>query len=276
MVTQQGLEDWTSASPRDWDQLCQALMWNYCDQFGRIVSTPPSAIDAYYASNIVSYDAYTAPPGSFIYLDIGEYGHVALAVDSSDAMATSHLQEEWGINAGLSALAHYVSVTGATPLGWSWDNAGNTITYTSTGGGGGSNQEADVAKYTRFQNNQDMAVRPQWQRFPYKNNPRAENIAAGTGGLGLYSVNLNLYLKEFYADAQVEGRLVLAPSGGSESPGYLFTVDGNESGIVKVAVPAIMNITKSASLYFELHKTKGAKDPILDTWGADVTNFSVK
>lgn len=123
---------------RDWDQLCQALVWNWCDQFGSAPVTYASALDAYYASPIESGDAYSAPPGAHVYYDIGAYGHVSTTVDDGQGMASSHVVEFWGINAGRAAsVAAYVGATGATPLGWSWSNGANSFPYEGGGGSGG-------------------------------------------------------------------------------------------------------------------------------------------
>lgn len=134
MATEQDLAAFTAASGRDWDQLCQAWIWNICATFGRVVATPPSAIDAYYASNIVDTNIWSAPVGSIVYFDIAAFGHVSTPVDSGEGMASARVQVFWGINAGTTDLGDYLAATGATPLGWSWDNAGNTYPYQSSSG----------------------------------------------------------------------------------------------------------------------------------------------
>lgn len=133
MATEQDLHDWTAASGRDWDQMCQAYCWNLTAVFGTPASAQASAIIAYYNSHIESYDAWSAPVGSFIWLDIGTYGHVVFVVDSGDAMGSKRVTVVWGINAGVMSLADYVAQTGADPLGWSWDNAGGTLPFTPAG-----------------------------------------------------------------------------------------------------------------------------------------------
>jgi hypothetical protein len=128
-ATEADLKAYVAGSGRDWNQLCQALMWNYCDQFGLVRTTYASALDAYYASAIESYDAYSAPLGAFVYYDIGAYGHVGYEVGSGDSMGSSRVQIVWGINAGVSSIEAYVAATGATPLGWSWRNGVNELEY---------------------------------------------------------------------------------------------------------------------------------------------------
>ena len=81
MATEAEIHTWIAGYPRDWDQLCQALMWQLCKRFGSIASTPDSTIDAYeierQAGRIVQG---TPPPGTFVYMDIGTYGHVGFVM----------------------------------------------------------------------------------------------------------------------------------------------------------------------------------------------------
>jgi hypothetical protein len=137
MATEDEIHAWLAGYPRDWDQLCQALMWQLAAQFGNTVTTPPSAIDAYWieenAGRIAGGDA---PPGAFVYWDIGTYGHVGFVMnDGRTLMATSHLAEQW-VNrcAGWQSSAEYERATGARPLGWSYQNGGNTVPF-ETGDG---------------------------------------------------------------------------------------------------------------------------------------------
>lgn len=150
MATQGDIETWTRQSGRDWNQSCEAYISHLCETFGVLNYYPPSAIDAYYVSAIQSFDAYSCPPGGIIWLDIGTYGHVQIRVDSSDANGTSNLQQEWGINAGLSALDWYCSVTGASPLGWSWDNAGSHVDYQSGSAAAAAKGEDGAMQYWRY------------------------------------------------------------------------------------------------------------------------------
>lgn len=120
---------------RDMNQLCQALCWQDANRFGTVVSTPASAIDAYYASNIQG--SGVGPYGSFTYYDIGSYGHVDWVMNSGNSnMATSHVAENWGwTNRGWQNAWTYASITGASILGWAWDNGGNTIPTDGSSGG---------------------------------------------------------------------------------------------------------------------------------------------
>lgn len=145
---------------------------------------------------------------------------------------------------------------------------------TPAGGGGTIIEETEVATHKTFQNPTDFYVRPGWQRFPWQNSPREENIATGTG-VGLYDILLNFYLTEFPAGSQVEGRLVLQnAASGYESKGYSFTIDGSAAGSVKAAIPARVNVPGGSRLFLELRTSKGV-DPRLDLWGADIAVLKV-
>lgn len=133
MATEADLAWWTSQSGRNWDQLCQAWCWNIADQFGFAPVSYASALDAYYATPIVSYDAFSAPPGSCVFYDIGQYGHVGWEVDTGNGMGSGKVTVVWGINAGVAGVEEYVARTGATPLGWGWTNGVNTLNYESAG-----------------------------------------------------------------------------------------------------------------------------------------------
>jgi len=135
-------------------------------------------------------------------------------------------------------------------------------------------EEADVAVHKTFQNATDYYIRSGWQRFPWQSYPREENIAVGTGA-GLFDVVLNLYLTEFAADAQIEGRLVVQDAAtGTERHQYLFTVDGSVSGDVRTAVPARVVVPPKSRLFLELRTLCGT-DPRLDLWGADIAVLTV-
>jgi len=133
MATEADLAAWTASTGRDWDQMCQAWTWNLCAHFGHSAGSQASALTAYYNSNIVSSDIWSAPAGSFVYLDIGQYGHVLTVVDDGTGMGSARVAIPWGINAGEIGLADYIAQTGADPLGWSWDNAGSTYTFEAAG-----------------------------------------------------------------------------------------------------------------------------------------------
>lgn len=141
---------------------------------------------------------------------------------------------------------------------------------------GGQTEETDVAKFTRFQDDTPIRLDEDWHRCTYSANPRRDNLAAGTGGLGLYSMVVNLYFDDFPADAQVEGTLLLEFTEGGSSPGYKFTVDGSKTHKVEAAIPANVRIATNATLHLELRKTAGDDGPLLTTWGVDVTNLTVE
>ena len=109
-----------------WSGWCARLMW----MAGRLPESAdcPSAKVAYERSNVVSMDSYSAPPGAFHYWDIGEYGHVAMAMPNGWAMmASCHIIESWGSCIGTTPVDTYTSQTGARYLGWAFDYAGAEI-----------------------------------------------------------------------------------------------------------------------------------------------------
>lgn len=113
---------------RNWDQLCQALMWQACAKFGAAPRTYASANAAQAASSIVSTDALAAPAGAFHFWDIGTYGHVALELGGGQVlMGSRHIQTVWAINAGVTTVAAYTRATGAKYKGWSTRNGQNYI-----------------------------------------------------------------------------------------------------------------------------------------------------
>lgn len=120
---------------RDWTGLCQALVRQWCDQFGHAPVTYPSALDAYYASTIVSADCWNAPAGAFLYYAGGPYGHVNVHVDNDrEGMASNHVTELWAIAAGEVDLGEYCARTGMEPLGWSHTNGANDFTFEPAAG----------------------------------------------------------------------------------------------------------------------------------------------
>lgn len=111
-----------------WNQWCGSLMW----RFGQLPesSARPSAIEAYWASTIVSTNPATALTGAFHWWDIGAYGHVGADLNGGGRtvfMATYNLAESWGNAIGVNSVSGYSSMTGARYLGWSMDYAGGRI-----------------------------------------------------------------------------------------------------------------------------------------------------
>lgn len=144
MATESEIHSWLAGYPRDWNQLCQALMWQLANRFGSVVSTPPSASSAYRTEAAAGRIRQgTPPPGTFVYFDIGVDGHVGFVMnDGRVLMATSHLAEEWVTrDAGWNTVNAYASAVGAAVLGWSPMNGGNTCPFeadSGTAGGGGT------------------------------------------------------------------------------------------------------------------------------------------
>lgn len=138
MATRAEIKSWIEGYDRNFDQLCQALMWRLCEQFGSVpVDGIDSAIDAYNIEKAAGrIQPGVGPAGSFVYWSIGKFGHVGFVLENGDIfMGTTNLQEEWGPsnrNAGIATNDFYVSKTGAKLLGWSWQNGGNTCPFTVT------------------------------------------------------------------------------------------------------------------------------------------------
>lgn len=171
MVTEATIRKWLAGYERDWNQRCQALMWQLANRFGRVVSTPPSAILAYHVERQAGriHTGSTPPPGSFVYFDIGRDGHVGFVMNEGRVlMATSHLVEELvDSDAGWNTIDGYVRATGADYIGWSMQNGGNTVPFTTAGGstaGGGAIiiEEKDMSKEypTRFDYRPSIDLEP--------------------------------------------------------------------------------------------------------------------
>ena len=130
MATEAQLKSWLAGYPRNWNGLCQALMWQAADKFGS-PATPAlygSANIAYRASRIASTNPHSAPAGAIHYWNIGRFGHVALSLGGARVlMGSSHVQESWGTNVGVTTVDAYNKATGAGYLGWSRTNGANTI-----------------------------------------------------------------------------------------------------------------------------------------------------
>lgn len=155
MTTEAEIRSWIAGYPRAWNGLCQALMWQLCNRFGSIASTPASAIDAYRVEAAAGrIRGGTPPPGTFVYFDIGADGHVGFMLNGGRIfMASGHIYEQWtNTDAGPQYLDAYTAATGATYLGWSTENAGNLCPFTADGGGTtpGTESEDDMS-YIKIQ-----------------------------------------------------------------------------------------------------------------------------
>lgn len=144
MTTEAEIKAWIADYRRDFDQECQALMWQLASRFGTVVATPPSAISAWNTEKAAGRTkGGTPPPGAFVYFDIGVYGHVGFMVNSGRIfMGTTHVDEQWSDwNTGPQELEDYCAITGARYLGWSYQNGGNKVPFTpdaGTAGGDGT------------------------------------------------------------------------------------------------------------------------------------------
>ena len=65
MATETDIHNCIAGYPRNWNQQCQALMWQLCNRFGSIASTPQSAHDAYIIEkNAGRISGGYGPPGA--------------------------------------------------------------------------------------------------------------------------------------------------------------------------------------------------------------------
>ena len=109
-----------------WNGWCASLM--VCAGNLPDSSVCPSAAIAYSRSTIISCDFLAAPNGAFHFWEIGEDGHVAMAMPDGNAMmASCHVQQSWGQCIGSAGVKYYTDKTGAKYLGWSYDYAGAEI-----------------------------------------------------------------------------------------------------------------------------------------------------
>lgn len=127
-LTEQGLRNAFHASGRNWDQLCQAMVYGAARFTHGAVRPYPSAIDAYHHSAIESKTASKAPAGAVHYWAIGKYGHVGVALGGGRvAMGSKYIDTSWGINVGVTTVSKYTLRTGARYLGWARTNGVNRI-----------------------------------------------------------------------------------------------------------------------------------------------------
>lgn len=127
MATPSQIRAWIAGYNRNFDQLCQALMWQVCAKFGSAPVVYPSAIAAARASQIVGTNPLDAQPGDFHYW-AGGYGHVALELGAGRVfMGSTKVDERWGINAGITTVAAYNARTGLRYLGFARSNGRNDL-----------------------------------------------------------------------------------------------------------------------------------------------------
>lgn len=136
MTTEKEIHKWLAGYPRAWANLCQALMWRLCQAFGLVpYDGIDSATDAYNIEKKAGRIRTDAPPatgGVFIYFSVPGVpdGHVGYLMNGGRLlMASTTLIEEWvDSDAGYSTIDKYVKDHKATVLGWSYLNAGNSVT----------------------------------------------------------------------------------------------------------------------------------------------------
>lgn len=237
MATEAEIHAWLSGYERDWDQLCQALMWQMTNEFGTQTWAPASAIDAYWVEkNAGRIQGGTPQPGSFVYWDIGTYGHVGFMMnDGRILMASGNIREQWvWQDAGWQYLESYADITGARLLGWSWGNGGNTMPFTrDTDTAGGGNipilpEENEMPTLYRTQNTKRRTI---------KNGGRQRFLNdAGTplnlvGQVGRYQFVIHVQGEGLKAGEELDVLLIWHDvATGAESPHYIETIKGEGDG----------------------------------------------
>lgn len=112
--------------PRDWNQLCQAVMYQTCRMFGVARKTYTTAKLAMAASGPLNTDRHAAPAGAFHYWGMGSAGHVALSLGGERVlMGSSKIDEKWATNLGVTTVTRY---NGADYRGWAHTNGLNDVT----------------------------------------------------------------------------------------------------------------------------------------------------
>lgn len=119
---------------RNWDQLCQAYVYQLCRLFGSAPVVYSSADLARAASGWLNPDASAAPAGAIHYW---KQNHVGISLGGERVtMGSKHVTEKWTPNgtAGVTTVSAYNRATGLTYAGWSAKNGANSISI--VGGGG--------------------------------------------------------------------------------------------------------------------------------------------
>lgn len=114
---------------RDWDQNCQALMYQLARLLGTAAQVYPSAKSAMNASGPLNPDPHAAPPGSFHYWGMGRDGHVAYSLGGELCVMGSTRVPAAGLiarNAGVTTVSAYA---GADYRGWALFNGRNAIPF---------------------------------------------------------------------------------------------------------------------------------------------------
>jgi hypothetical protein len=116
---------------RNWNQYCQALMYQLCKRFGMAPVVYPTANAARAASKIVGTDPAKAPAGAFHYWTIGSAGHVAYGLGGTRVlMGSKHVVTKWATNVGVTTVAAYSKASGAKYVGWALTNGKNDAAFT--------------------------------------------------------------------------------------------------------------------------------------------------
>jgi hypothetical protein len=133
-TTRAGLIEWAEKQTRDFNQLCQAFVYQACKAFGSAPEVYGSAHLAYEASKIVSTDAASAPLGAIGYWKLGTADHVGISLGGDLWLFGSIHAHAWvgssSHHIGTSTNAQYQAAAGARWYGWAKTNGKNTISIT--------------------------------------------------------------------------------------------------------------------------------------------------
>lgn len=118
---------------RNWDQWCQALVWNaiyiLCGYVADSqMTTYPTAAAARHASRIESTNAAAAPVGAIHYWRYPSAGHVGISLGRGQVLMTGtpgKVPDQLGKNYGVTSVGHYTRATGNPYLGWARRNGAN-------------------------------------------------------------------------------------------------------------------------------------------------------
>lgn len=138
MATENDFIAWITGGPmktRNWDQMCQALVWQLCDNFGSAPVTYESAELAYQApeTKIVSFNAADAPFGAIHWWrEPQPWGHVAMGLGNGRCvMASAGVDVSLGNHVGIVGVDSYTARKGYTYRGWSYTNGRNSVSTTN-------------------------------------------------------------------------------------------------------------------------------------------------
>lgn len=129
-----GILAWAAKQTRDFNQLCQAFVYQACKAYGVAIEVYSSANAARADSGKLNTKASSASFGDIGYWKLGAEGHVAISLGGDLwLMGSAHAVSWVGGSAhhiGTATVAQYSQRAGATWLGWARTDGKNFITVT--------------------------------------------------------------------------------------------------------------------------------------------------